>query len=410
MVWFHGGGWTVGSGGIPSYDGTRLARRGDVVVVTVNHRLGFLGMLYLAEIGGEAYADSGNVTTLDMVASLEWVRDNIAAFGGDPENVTIFGESGGGMKVSTLLGTPVAEGLVHRAVVQSGPQLHAVDPARATAVARQLMAKLGASTVEELVSTPVDSFIAAELAVLGSPTGGAGVPVGPVLDGRTLPRHMFHPDPAPSARGVPLLIGTCRDEMALFAIAIDPATFEDERLQSMARSTFGDRAAEALAGYERTRPGSTAFQRYVAIGTDRFRVPSIHIAERRAAAGDAPVFMYRFDYESPLFDGRLGAPHGVEIPFVFDNVAVPGGLALHGDREDAQDLADRVSEAWLAFARTGDPNHPGLPGWPTYDASRRATMLFDSECHVVDDPDRDERRIWDATAVDDPDLLDVTVL
>jgi para-nitrobenzyl esterase len=395
MVWLHGGAWTVGSGNNPGYDGSNLARRGDVVVVTVNHRLGLLGFLYLAELGGDAFADSGNVATLDMVAALEWVRDNIAAFGGDPGNVTIFGESGGGWKVSTLLGSPRAAGLFHRAVVQSGPLIDAVDPVQATTAAKGLLDQVGASSVDELISLPVEQLVAAQLQLTGGALGGNGVAIGPVLDGRTIPRHMFEPDPAPSARQVPVLIGTCKDEMTLFSLGLDAERFDEEALRKAAAEMFGDRADVVLEAYRSGRPDATPMQLYVAMGTDRFRVGSIRIAERLAAVGSAPVWMYRFDYESPLWGGRLGAPHAMEIPFVFDNLGVEGGLSLHGDRPDAQDLADRVSEAWLSFARTGDPNHRGLPSWPQYDADRRATLMFDSACAVVDDPDGQERQVWD---------------
>jgi para-nitrobenzyl esterase len=393
MVWFHGGAWTVGSGAGPMYGGSRLAVRGDVVVVTVNHRLGYLGFLYLAELGGGEYADSGNVGALDMRAALEWVRDNVAVFGGDPGNVTIFGESGGGWKICTLLGMPSASGLFHRAVVQSGPLLRAVEPGAATAVAKEMMTKVGAASVEELVRAPVDEIIAAQDEILGNALG-EGAPLGPVLDGRTMPHHFFDPEPAPSTLDVPLLIGSCRDEMTLFSIGLDPERFSERALGRAARERFGDAWEEALAVYRNERPDASPFDLYIAMASDRFRVGSIRIAERRAATGPAPVYMYRFDYESTAFGGRLGAAHGIDIGFVFDNLAA-GGLGIVEHTPDAQELADRTSEAWLAFARGGDPNHPGLPTWPRYDALRRSTMIFDDECHVVDDPNAAERRAWD---------------
>jgi para-nitrobenzyl esterase len=395
MVWFHGGAWTMGSGGSPGYDGRRLARRGDVVVVTVNHRLGYLGFLYLGDLGGDEFADSGNVGTLDMVASLRWVHDNIESFGGDPDNVTVFGESGGGFKVSTLLATPTATGLFHRAVIQSGPYLRAVQPDAATAAAEKMMAKLGVGSLDELVAVPADSLVVAQVELTGGALGGGGAPLGPVLDGRTIPANMFEPVPAPSSLGVPLLIGTCKDEMTLFSLDVERDRFGDDRLRSSARSIFGEAADAAVDVYERTRPGETAFDRYIAMTTDRFRVGSIRIAERRAASSPVPVYMYRFDFESPLWEGKLRAPHAMEIPFVFDNLDVPGGLSLHGGRPGSQSLADRVSEAWLGFARAGNPSHPGLPAWPAYEPGRRSTMLLDEECRVVEDPDADERHAWD---------------
>src|ERR1700722_7380798 len=246
MVWFHGGAWTMGSGGSPGYDGGHLARRGDVVVVTVNHRLGYLGFLYLADLGGADYADSGNVGTLDMVASLQWVHDNIESFGGDPDNVTVFGESGGGFKVSTLLATPAAAGLLQRAVIQSGPYLRAVQPDAATTAAEKLMARLGVASLDELVAVPADSLVAAQVELTGGALGGAGAPLGPVLDGRTLTAQLFEPVPAPSSLGVPLLIGTCQDEMTLFSLDIQRERFGDNGLRSAAHSIFGDAAEDAV--------------------------------------------------------------------------------------------------------------------------------------------------------------------
>jgi para-nitrobenzyl esterase len=393
MVWFHGGAWTMGSGAGPQYDGSRLATRGDVVVVTVNHRLGYLGFLHLADLGGDEYADSGNVGALDMRASLEWVRDNIAAFGGDPGNVTIFGESGGGWKICTLLGMPSASGLFHRAIVQSGPQLRAVEPHAATAVAKEMIAKVGVASVEELVNAPVDQIVAAQLEILGNALGDTA-PLGPVLDGRTIPSHFFDPEPVPSTLDVPLLIGSCRDEMTLFSIGLDPERFSVRALERSARERFGDGWEDALTAYRSERPDASPFELYIAMASDRFRVGSIRVAERRSVASTAPVYMYRFDYESTAFGGRLGAAHGIDIGFVFDNLAADGlGLVEH--TPEAQALADRASEAWLAFARTGDPNHAGLPTWARYGTDRRATMIFDTECHVVDDPNLAERRAWD---------------
>ena len=323
------------------------------------------------------------------------MHDNVESFGGDPDNVTVFGESGGGFKVSTLLATPAAAGLFHRAVIQSGPYLRAVQADAATAAAEKMMAKLGVGSLDELVAVPADSLVAAQVALTGGALGGGGTPLGPVLDGRTLTEHMFEPVPAPSSLGVPLLIGTCKDEMTLFSLDIQRDRFGADRLRSAAHSIFGDATDTAVGVYERTRRGSTTFDRYIAMTTDRFRVGSIRISERRAEASAVPVYMYRFDFESPLFEGQLGAPHAMEIPFVFDNLDVAGGLSLHGGRPGSQPLADRVSEAWLAFARTGNPSHPGLPNWPAYEPAQRSTMLFDEECRVVEDPDAEEREAWD---------------
>jgi para-nitrobenzyl esterase len=340
------------------------------------------------------YADSGNAGALDLRASLEWVRANIRAFGGDPDNVTIFGESGGGWKICTLLGMPSAAGLFHRAVVQSGPLIRAVDPGEATATAKAMMERLGAGSVADLVAVTADDFLAAQSELIGGALGGAGSPLGPVLDGRTFTRHFFDPDPAPWCRDVPLLIGSCRDEMTLFSLGMDPGRFSESGLARRAEREFGDDHEKVLDVYRRQRPGASPFDLYIAFSSDRFRVGSIRIAERRADSGRAPVFMYRFDYESTALGGRLGASHGIDIGFVFDNLDVPG-LGLVEPGPTTQTLADRASGAWLAFAKTGDPNHPGLPTWPQYDSSRRATMIFDTDCRIVDDPDAEERRAWE---------------
>jgi para-nitrobenzyl esterase len=412
MVWFHGGAWTMGSANSPQYDGAALARRGDVVVVGVNHRLGALGYLALGEIGGEELAASGSSGALDMVAALEWVRHNIAAFGGDPGNVTIFGESGGGAKVSVLLGMPAAAGLFHRAIIQSGPMLRGVDPDPAAATARAVLKALGVTTVDELRAVPAARLVEVQTQVLGGPLGGFGSAhaLAPVVDGLGLSAHPFDPVAAPTAAMVPLLIGTCRDEMTLFTTAIPGfSSLTEAVLPTVATTMNGSDSGAFLEVYGRTRPGASPAERLTALMTDRFRVGSIRLAERKLAGGavgaalaapvggtppvpPGPVFMYRFDFTTPVLDGRLGAPHALDIAFCFDNLAK---TRLHGDRPEAPALAERVSEAWLAFARTGDPNHPGLPAWPTYDTERRATMLFDVDCRVTDDPDAEERLAWE---------------
>ena len=395
MVWFHGGAWTMGSGNSPMYDGAALAGRGDVVVVTVNHRLGALGFLSLGEAFGPDLGASGSSGALDMLAALEWVRDNVVAFGGDPGNVTIFGESGGGAKVSTLLGMPAAAGLFHRAVVQSGPMLRGVEPDRAAATARAVLQTLGVTTLDELRAVPSPRLVEVQTRVIGGPLGGfgSGHALGPVVDGVGLPAHPFDPVAAPTAAGVPLLIGTTRDEMTLFTSAMPGfALLTEQVLPTLAGAMNGGDASPLLEVYARTRPGASPAERLTALMTDRFRVGSIRLAERKVAGDGAPVFMYRFDFTTPVLEGRLGAPHAIEIAFCFDNL---DKTRLHGGRPEAPALADRVSEAWLAFARTGDPNHPGLPAWPAYDTTRRPTMILDVECTVADDPDAEERRAWD---------------
>jgi para-nitrobenzyl esterase len=370
-----------------------------VVVVGVNHRLGALGYLALGALPeqdgfGEGVAASGSAGLLDMVAALEWVRDNIAAFGGDPGNVTIFGESGGGAKVSVLLAAPAAAGLFHRAIIQSGPMLRGVDPAKAAKTTEAVLEALGVTTLEQLRAVPAARLVEVQTQVLGGPLGGFGTghALAPVVDGIGLPTHPFDPVAAPTAAGVPLLIGTTRDEMTLFTVAIPGFPMLTETvLPTVAATMNGPDSGTLLEVYGRTRPGSSPADRLTALMTDRFRVGSIRLAERKLAGGRAPVFMYRFDFTTPVLDGRLGAPHALDIAFCFDNL---DKSRLHGGRPEAPALAGRVSEAWLAFARTGDPNHTDLPGWPAYDTARRATMLFDVECRVADDPDAEERLAW----------------
>ncbi|MEJ2132196.1 MAG: carboxylesterase family protein, partial [Gammaproteobacteria bacterium] len=295
------------------------AKRGDVVVVTINHRLNVYGYLHLADIGGERFAGSGIAGMLDAVLALEWVRDNIEAFGGDPSNVTIFGESGGGSKVSTLLAMPSAKGLFHRAVVQSGPGLRGVEPSDATELAEQLLDKLG------IAKNELDKLQAVPFAQLTEAVGSLGVAAGmmrlaPVVDGSYLPAHPFDPVAAPTAANVPLIIGSNKDESALFS-ATDKRRrrlTEEELLERLERM-LGDRRDEILAVYKRTRPNDSPWDLYIAITSEATRLRSIQLAERKAAGSAAPVFMYLFTYESEYLGGLFKSCHALEIPFVFDN-------------------------------------------------------------------------------------------
>lgn len=393
MVWLHGGGHTVGSANLAGYDATPLARRGDVVVVTVNHRLGVLGYLSLDGVpGGERYEGSANAGLLDMVAALTWVRDNAAAFGGDPGNVTVFGESGGGAKVSMLMGTPAAAGLFHRAIVQSGPGLTGRSADAATATTAALMAELGARSVDDLVAAPVDALIAAQLAIVGSALGGFGAPhgFGPVVDGIVLPADPFEPKASDLSAHVPLLIGTCRDEMTLFLLespAVTTATHET-----------GEAMAQALSGgakglyevYRRPRPGAEPAAILWAIATEMFRLDSITLAERKVAGGGAPAWMYRCDLASPAGDGRLGACHGIDLPLLFGQLEHP----MIAGHPGAAAASAAMIDIWAQFARTGDPNGPATPAWPPYAPDQRPTLLIDAACTVAEDPDGDERRSW----------------
>ncbi len=394
MVWLHGGGYTGGSDGAPTYDGTNLARKQNVVVVGINHRLNVFGYLYLGEIGGAKYADSGNVGMLDCVLALEWVRDNVAHFGGDPNNVTIFGESGGGGKVSVLMAMPPAKELFHKAIVESGSTLRVSTPDEADAAARKYLAqlKIAPDRVDDLQKVPMADMLAAMRAM----TGPNSIRLGPVVDGRSLPRQPFDPDAPAQSANIPMLIGTNGTEStALLGIA-DASLFSlneaDMRAKLKSYLHVNDDAQidSLVAVYKKGRPDATPSDIYFAVTTDRMmRMNAVTQAERKAAQGAAPAYMYIFDWRSPVLDGKLRSPHGIELAFVFDNTDKTTGM--NGTGADLAPLAERVSAAWVAFGRTGNPNAPGLPHWPAYEASTRATMIFNDECKVVNDPGKDER-------------------
>jgi len=393
MVWLHGGGYAFGSSGIPLYDGSNLAAKHDVVVVGVNHRLNIFGYLYLGRIGGEKYAESGNVGMLDIVLALQWVRENIARFGGDPGNVTIFGESGGGAKVSTLMAMPSAKSLFHKAIVESGSQLRASSPEEADAIARKVLEQLQVAPdhVDDLQKIPMAQFIAA-LHLMGESFLGAG----PVLDGHSLPRHPFDPDAPATSAQVPMLVGTNRDESRLLIALTDPTLFSlsesdmRTRLRVSLQHADDPKLDALIALYRKDRPNATPSDIYLAIVTDNgYWTSAITQAERKAAQHAAPVYMYLFEWQTSVQGGKLKASHAIELPFVFDNV--DKAALLVGTGTDLQPLADKMSAAWAAFARTGNPDHAGLPHWPAYDTSTRATMIFNNECKVVNDPGKDER-------------------
>jgi para-nitrobenzyl esterase len=400
MVWIHGGGYTTGSGSWPLYNGAALARRGEVVVVTVNHRLGVLGYLHLAELGGPELATSGNAGMLDLVASLEWVRDNIESLGGDPANVTIFGESGGGAKVSTLHTMPSARTLFHRAAVQSGPGLYVQTPEQANETARNLLEELGieagTACIDDLRALAVEQLLKAQHGLAARPAAG-GRPAGPmggfgpVLDGAAVAAHPAEAFADGSADDVPMLIGRNNDEgtllMAGDPVLTDPGGLDEADLEARL-STFGDRAEALLAGYRAAYPDATPLDLLIAIRSDAFMgLGTVRLAEKKLKGTTAPVYMYRFNWAA----GPLRSGHGFEIAFVFDNVHEP---VMHASASRAE-LADRMSEAWIAFARDGDPNHAGLPEWPAYSLEERSTMLFDREtCGVETDPFEVVHSLW----------------
>jgi para-nitrobenzyl esterase len=390
MVWLHGGGFNTGSGSNPLYNGSALCRAGDVVVVTLNHRLGVFGYLYLATLSDE-FADSGNLGQLDIILALQWVRDNIASFGGDPDNVTIFGESGGGQKVSTLLAMPAAQGLFHRAVIQSAPGVAMASKTDAAALTERLLTTLDLTHTDLPRLQTMDFRRLLDAAELVQQASGAAFE--PVVDGRSLPENPFIPLAPDISRSVPLMIGTNRDEASL-ALVREPGFAAMTADQASARFTalLGARAAEAFALYRGLRPNDLPGYWLVALLTDkRFLTPAISVAELKAAQNAAAVYMYRLDWRTPVENGMLRTPHALDLPLVFNNVAVARGMV--GPGPQPQLMADIMSRAWINFAHTGNPSQAGLT-WPAYDATTRETMIFDLPSAAEPDPDSAVRRFW----------------
>ncbi len=387
MVWLHGGGFAMGSAGDPQYDGSALCRRGDVVVVGINHRLNALGYLYLGALHSD-FADSGNVGQLDIVLALQWVRDNIALFGGDPGNVTIFGESGGGAKVSVMLAMPAAKGLFHKAIIQSGPALTMVEKPAAEKHAEATLAKLGIAPadVHKLQTIDWKTLIGAASAA----QAGLGRVLAPLVDGRALPRHPFQPGAPETARDVPILIGTTKDEATLF-LSADPlfGKLSEEQVRQRARAMAGPKGDAGIDAFKALRPNDAPFYWLTSLMTAQGTwMNSIRLAERKFDQHGAPVFMYRLDWESPFAGGALKSPHGLDTPLVFDN---PDTRPLmNGPGPAPIKIAAVMSQAWIDFARSGDPSQSGL-AWPAYDAGQRRTMIFDVHSRVVSDPDKQAR-------------------
>ena len=385
MVWLHGGGYATGSGQeLPSYDGASLARKGDVVVVTVNHRLNVLGFLDLSSFG-EKYAASGNAGLLDLVAALEWVRDNAAAFGGDASNVTIFGQSGGGGKVSTLLATPSAAGLFHRAIIQSGSMLTTMDRQWSSKIGEAVAAELGG--IDAVLAAPYEQLLAAGTKAIAKvrpeaeANGFASFIFGwaPTVDGHYLPAQPFDPQAPEQSRDIPVMLGTTIHEFSMSTYVPHLRTTTKEAAMEYLRATkFGDRTEEFVEIFEKTYPD---YQPKDLFDTDiTFRPSTIAQANVKVAQQGAPVYMYMFTWESPVMDGILRSTHCMEIPFVFNNADLHASMT--GGGKEAVELADKMSQAWINFARTGDPNAVGLPQWPAYKPEEGAIMIFDNRCEV----------------------------
>lgn len=395
MVWLHGGGFEGGGSGSSSwYDGANLARRGDIVIVTVTHRLNVFGYLHLADIAPQIKADA-NVGQTDIVMALKWLRKNIEAFGGDPGAVTLFGASGGGRKGTVLMAMPEARGLFHRIIAQSGPILRAQTREEAAENARAFLKQLNIAPADAaaLEQLPAKTLVAAREALFAS---SPKVSFAPVVDGATLPVHPCDPAPPPEAAGIPLLIGCTATETTLLMpqeenFRLDEAAMR-KKLETHMPPALVAPAVDALRAEEGAIGPSDVFFR---ITSDlRMRNRAIEQATRKATQA-APVYMYVTEWKTPVDGGKWRSPHVVDLPLVFDNVGLaPSMLGYAYEYGDgAQTMADRMADAWIAFARTGNPATNALPAWPRYDEATRATMRFDNECRVVNDPHRDLRKV-----------------
>jgi len=397
MFYSHGGGFATGNGGAevwPQYlnhDGSALAKNYDVVVVTHNHRLGLLGYLYLGDLLGEEYAASGAVGMLDIAAALEWVRDNIEAFGGDPDNVMIWGESGGGAKTATLTAMPRAQGMYHKASVESGPTLRLTPRNAATESTRKVLSQLGVSEKQarDLIDIPADRFRALQAQMSGTNP----MRFGPVVDGQYIPNHPYDPvAPAMSAK-IPMIVGTNKDETILFFQrgSLEVFTLDEAGMRKRLHTALGDRTDRIVDVYHRSRPNASPTDIYIAITTAQFMWNNaITMAERKVSLDAAPVYMYLFAYESevpvsPTTPYPQKAAHAMEMAFKFDH---PDNNPDAGKRPERYKAAKNTSAAWAAFARSSNP------GWPAYTLPERATMILDAECKVVNDPYREERLVW----------------
>jgi len=386
MVWIHGGAFYMGSGSQPLYNGTSFAKLHDIVVVTLNYRLGVFGLLYLGDRLGDDYA-AGNVALLDQLAALRWVRDHIAAFGGDPDAITVMGESAGAVSVANLLAMPAARGLFHRAILQSGASgLSPPTRIDANAFTDAYCAELGVAP-RQLPELPAEQLLAGQERITRSLGLGAFTPY---LDGVTISRLPIDTLRAGDGVCVPTLLGSNRDEWALFDLFVPGST---AIVIAQLRSRFGAAVDRMHAAYLAARSDGSAERAWLdLVGEVAFRIPMIRLAE--AQARHAPVWMYRFDWSSPAFGGKLGAAHALELPFVWNVVDSPIGQLLLGGDASAPPLARAMQTAWATFIRGAAPAAEDLPRWPIYEPPRRSTMTIDRESSVVDDPAGALRELW----------------
>jgi para-nitrobenzyl esterase len=408
MVWFHGGDFASLSGSRSVFDGTRLTRRGDVVLVTVNHRLNSFGFLYLGQLLPE-FADAANVGMLDLVAALTWVRDNIAEFGGDPANVTIFGQSGGGGKVATMMAMPSAKGLFHRAIIQSGTyarnaHLEAMSKDAAAGHAQTMLAALGLKPADarKLKDLPMAALIEGT-----AKAGQSEKPAvwRPVADGTNLPSGPSWPTAPALSADVPLMLGTTATEMSMLMGTFNPTLFDlDEAgLRKRTSAWYGpDKLEQVIKAFRAKSPKASPGQVYFDIATATvFRRGAWTHCDLKAQQNRAPVYLYEIDWITPVDGGKWGSPHSLEHPFVFDNVALSESM-VGPSRAEPQKMADQISSTWIAFARTGNPNNPAIPHWPAYTVADRTTMVFDTQSKTEKDFRGDERELVQSAGGRDP--------
>jgi para-nitrobenzyl esterase len=400
MVWMHGGGFSTGSGSGRILDGTSLAHAHDVVVVTLNHRLNVFGYTYLGDAMGSDFAASSSVGVLDLVLALQWVRDNITNFGGDPNLVTIFGQSGGGRKVATLMAMPAAKGLFHRAIIESGAVLRLTEHDDAVQYTDLLLAELGVKPgqVRELQNASMERLLEADASVwkkfnVHAPGWTAN---SPMPDGKVIPSNPWDPKGPALSANIPLLIGNARTEETLYdrptpeKLALDEAELRDRTSKRLGI----DDPTRIIEAFRKDNPGASPWDLYILIATNHPRgTYGRELAKRKADQHGASPFLYRYDWETPEGGGHMRSPHTIEIPFVFNNIKIAGPLI--SKMPEAYALAEKTSAAWVAFARNGDPNTPKLPKWPAYSAASRDTMLFNNDCRVVSDPDRASRLVME---------------
>ena len=410
MVWFHGGGQRTGSGNSAFYDGTELARKHDVVVVTLTHRLNALGYLWLAGVRGtsQRFSQTVNLPLADLVLALEWVRDNIGQFGGNPGNVTIFGQSGGGGKVAMLTALPSAKGLFHRAIIMStlgDTAITGLEQSRAVEAAELLLGRLGlkASDADTLMTLPAERIVSALTGSAASGQTDISLRFVPVVDGHTLPAHPFEPAASEVSATVPLMVGSNECEAVPYGNPDDPywtkepADIPELRAQVKRVVAANDAEADALiALYRSHRPMESLADIAAVIAGDASALRSAAhvIAQRKFAQGKAQVFLYSFTWRSPVRSGKLRAMHGMELPFVFDH---PDAISfMTGSGADRYALAAAMSEAWVSFARMGNPGHAGIPAWPAFNPTAWPTMVFGPRVALVDDPHGEERKAINA--------------